>query len=314
MGICLRLRLRAWTLLCFAVACGGNGGTGPGESVAVGPIGPFPPGVAGKVVFMAGGAVHLIDVANPGDRVIYTAQQSSQCGIDGFTWPPDGQHLVIGCGIMGDRTLRLLSITGTQDGLSDRSIFDGPGPEFSPAYSADGRLAYFAGIYGDPTAGIFIDGQSVYPTQHFNTGSHISWNAAGDALAIACQACPGPAGLLRLSLSDGTLTPLLVAENGELILHPAYSPDGSRIAISRVKANRLEIWTVAANGGDPQQLTTGFAADFPAWTPGGSYIAFSHGGPPASAPGIYVVAPGGGAPIRVVGVGTPGPGPIAWSR
>ena len=307
-------------LLVLALACGGDGGTGPGEPL-VGPIGPFPSDLTGKVAFGTRAVittssrahtetkVHVIDIAHPDDQVIFTAQD---VWLEGLTWSPDGEHLVIEThqpqdpGSNGENRdviqLRSLNLTGTEDQV----VFDGSGPEFHPAYSADGRLAYFAGWSDDPSSGIFISGHSIHPLV-YDGSSWLSWSPDGSALVYTWEST----GLSELALGGGNVTQLIAPEGGEVIEEPAYSPDGTRIAIMRFAGTRQgeEIWTVTATGENPQRLTTGFSDEFPAWTPGGKYIAFSRLG--SSSPGIYLIAPSGGPASRVVGGDLD---LIAWSR
>lgn len=58
--------------------------------------------------------------------------------------------------------------------------------------------------------------------------------------------------------------------------HPAWGPDGERLAFTLFGS----IWTVAAEGGDAQQLTNadGVYDAHPAWSPDGQTIAFIRGG------------------------------------
>ncbi len=294
-------------LLSLALGCGGDGGTGP----TVGRIGPFPAGLTGKVALVTEGVitsgsvsytqtkVHVIDLADPVDRVIYTAQDVD---LQGLTWAPDGQHLLIQTlkfqiGPNGENQstweLHLLNIVGTQD----QFIFEGSGPESHPGYSANGRLAYFGGwspTTGADSQGIYIDGNLTLLLS-WDANSYLSWAPDGSALVYS--------GLNRLTLADSNVALLLPPDSGEVITQPAYSPDGARIAIMRFAGRRKgqEIWTVTATGADGQQLTAGFYDAFPTWTPRGQYIAFAREG--SSAPGVYLIASGGGTPTRVVSVG-----------
>jgi Tol biopolymer transport system component len=273
---------------------------GPGDTV--GPIGPFPSGVTGKIGFITSGVVttstgayvetkvHVTDVASATDQVIYTFRDVQVLGL---TWAPDDNHLVLHTltDPLGNANhqLQLLSVTGGGPTV----IFDGNGPETGPSYAPDGRLAYWGGYSGTPTGGIWIDGQSVHPLAFGLSG--LSWMPAGDALVFTQD----PVGLQRLVLSSGSVTTLLTPENGEALYQPAVSPDGSRIALMRFGGSRQgqEIWTVAADGSDPRQLTSGFTDDSPQWTPDGNYVAFTRTG------GIHLIPSGGGSPVRVVGVG-----------
>ena len=309
--------------LATALVAGcGDGGHGPSDGDEVRPVDPMPSGLTGKVAFVtsrvvtSGAAsridsrIHVIDIAAPADRVIYTGQGMQ---IQDLTWAPDGARLVMQSyiaqppGPNGENRdivqLHELDLAGTRDVV----LFDGQGPEFHPEYALDGRLAYFARWSTDPAAGIHISGTATYP-MYFDGNTYLAWAPDGHALAFT------KFGLQRLSLPEETVTLLVPAENDETITQPSYSPDGSRIAFMRFAGGRdnQEIWTTDSSGGDPRRLTHGFADGAPAWTPGGSYIAFWRFG--GTGQGIYVMPPDGGTPERIVAVGTSGAGVMDWSR
>jgi Tol biopolymer transport system component len=61
--------------------------------------------------------------------------------------------------------------------------------------------------------------------------------------------------------------------------HPAWSPDGSRIAFAGEIDGDLEIWTVKADRSGLTRLTHNVADDdFPAWSPDGTQLVFCSGG------------------------------------
>ncbi len=56
---------------------------------------------------------------------------------------------------------------------------------------------------------------------------------------------------------------------------PAWSPDGRRVAFISNRTGALKLWTMAADGSDPRQLTQGpDEDDAPAWSPDGKSIAY----------------------------------------
>ncbi|MBW4717961.1 amidohydrolase family protein [Saccharothrix obliqua] len=80
--------------------------------------------------------------------------------------------------------------------------------------------------------------------------------------------------LFRLPREGGTAEPI----GGDLLdpYWPAFSPDGSRIAIQSFAEGMFHIRTVAADGSDPRTLTRGDFDDmYPAWSPDGNRIAFT---------------------------------------
>jgi Tol biopolymer transport system component len=244
--------------------------------------------------------VHVIDVANAEDRIVYAGEDVQ---VEGLTWAPDNSRLVVQTfraqepGPDGeDRNvweMRSVSLAGAEDQV----LFAGLGPRGHPAYSRTGRLAYFAGWTGDPSTGIHVNGRLVHPLIGWDIYSYLSWAPDGQQLVFTGP--PTSEGLRRVTLADGSLTQLLGPVGDETISNPAYSPDGERIAVVRFGSDPYveEIWTAAADGTGPQRLTEG---TFPVWTPDGAYLAVVRYGSPA---GVYVIPPTGSAAVRVIGVG-----------
>jgi Tol biopolymer transport system component len=109
----------------------------------------------------------------------------------------------------------------------------------------------------------------------------------------------------------------LVSSGAFSDMHPAWSPDGTRIAFTRVSRNGLSytLWTMLANGAGQRQLTHGTSvAAEPEWSPNGKTIVFrgsSNGGRTFD---LYTIAAAGGTPRNITrnasGVGALNPG---WS-
>jgi tricorn protease len=78
--------------------------------------------------------------------------------------------------------------------------------------------------------------------------------------------------------------------------HPQFSPDGSRVAYSASVAGNVDVYVVAAAGGEPKRLTWHPGRDIVAgWTPDGSRVLFSSHREAANDSGkLYTVAIGGG--------------------
>ena len=86
--------------------------------------------------------------------------------------------------------------------------------------------------------------------------------------------------------------------------HSAWSPDGTRLALSAagVQTDRpYEIWTVNGDGTDLRQLTTlGGTNTFPTWSPDGRQLAFTHEDSLSSLDVLYVVEADGSDPHLIL--------------
>jgi len=78
--------------------------------------------------------------------------------------------------------------------------------------------------------------------------------------------------------------------------HPQFSPDGSRVAYSASVGGNVDVYVVAAAGGEPKRLTWHPGSDVVVgWTPDGSRVLFASHREAANDSGkLYTVALGGG--------------------
>jgi hypothetical protein len=76
--------------------------------------------------------------------------------------------------------------------------------------------------------------------------------------------------------SNGGNRTLVGQGQGSFLSAPAWSPDGSRLAVVSDRDGASDIWVMGIDGSDPTNLTQHEAKDHaPAWSPDGEWIAFA---------------------------------------
>ncbi|MEM6326141.1 MAG: winged helix-turn-helix domain-containing protein [Bacteroidota bacterium] len=82
-------------------------------------------------------------------------------------------------------------------------------------------------------------------------------------------------------------------------MHPALSPDGSRLAFVSNRTGPPELWTADASGQNPLRLTSfgGPSVEAPHWSPDGREIAFV--ARPGRTASVFVLSAAGGTPRQV---------------
>ncbi len=133
-----------------------------------------------------------------------------------------------------------------------------------------------------------------------------AWSADGTKIAFTSTQALGNADILTMSATDGSSRTNLTDDTtsfDHVAAAPCWSPDSSRVAFQIATTDNENIWTVAAAGGSPVQVTTGTGDEVdPAWSPDGTLIAFRN----ATDDKLYVTASGGGGtPTRVGSAATP---------
>ena len=217
--------------------------------------------------------------------------------------------------------------TITDGGTATRLTFSNPNFSSDPAYSPDGsRIAFRSG--GALGYDIFVmNADGTARRQLTNTGSADSdpaWSHDGTKILFVSN---------TFSLDGETTDPLLsdpeiwvmnadgsgqrpITSNAYSDTHPAWSPDGSKIAFESSRRDLGDtdgnIYVMDANGNNQTNITpnspTGCSSNCyqggdsdPAWSPDGSKIAYVHGyGPPTNPnaggglPNIWTMDPDGG--------------------
>jgi Tol biopolymer transport system component/DNA-binding winged helix-turn-helix (wHTH) protein len=194
-----------------------------------------------------------------------------------------------------------------------------PAPDFSPVWSPDGSHLAFAregdasGIYLVPALGGAerkvgdLFGASGYhsgASRMFGRGT-LSYSPDGKYLAVADKtSATEPFGIFLLALDTGgrrRLTSAPPASAGDE--SPAFSPDGTTVAFTRLVGGAKEIYVVPVTGGQPRRLTfednirPGSFTDGLAWTPDGRDIVFASNR--SGSFQLWRVPVTGGTPVRI---------------
>jgi Tol biopolymer transport system component/DNA-binding winged helix-turn-helix (wHTH) protein len=125
--------------------------------------------------------------------------------------------------------------------------------------------------------------------------------AFGFVLALGLVAWFAFRPVRQANLAPIRLVSLTTYSNGSS--KPSFSPDGNEIAYSweQDKQEGVDIYIKEIGTERPLQLTHDFGYNFfPAWSPDGRYIAFSHYSGGAQPPGIYLVPTLGGPPRKLI--------------
>jgi TolB protein len=195
-------------------------------------------------------------ISNDGQRIAYSSQTES------------GFNIVVGPLEGGEKLL-----------LTDDPPLDG-GPRWSPDDSLiafysfrdqQNQLLWVVGVDGgEPT---FVLGErdpggdcvGGFPGGWLDS-EHILYrgsNGTIDALQTCSIAVDG-SGLSVISSKDSVLD-----------YYPALSPDGERIAFTKIEDNNAEVYMMDVDGSNVRRLTDDAATDeYPVWSPDGEWLAF----------------------------------------
>jgi dipeptidyl aminopeptidase/acylaminoacyl peptidase len=208
---------------------------------------------------------HIWVLPLDGGRPVRVTTEEGQ--YSGLNWSPDSTHLAF----IVERNDQDDIGVGSAAGGSVTMIASTPRDEDSPIWSPSSDRVAFIRRFDDWT------------------GYEI-WTSAPDGT--------GPRQVVRETYLKGV-------EEFHFDGNSHWSPDGKRLVYLSSRTGYNHLWTVAADGGDPVEVTTGAFVDYdPSWSPSGDRILFV-----ASRRGdledrhVWSVAATGGAPVRLSGDG-----------
>jgi Tol biopolymer transport system component len=209
----------------------------------------------------------------------YECKNLSQNHLAGFSWMPDGRHIVFSGDLKKTETDHLW-IADTKS-ESQYPLTGGIEKEMEPAVSPDGKKILFVSSTKQyDLIQVPLDGS---PFKNLTLTSRNekapAWSPQGDYFAYASDRNGSDVILLR-SPSEGWERSVVTQkdfEGSNLISfsRPAFSPDGQRIAYHCNTSERTTIWISNIAGGSPVRLTADRHNQFcPAWSPDGEWLAY----------------------------------------
>ncbi|HUB82359.1 MAG TPA: LpqB family beta-propeller domain-containing protein [Bryobacteraceae bacterium] len=200
--------------------------------------------------------------------------------IPNLNWMPDSRHFVMAFTRSGDSAQQLWMADSRHETFEPLTA--GEGERGSPAVSPDGAKIAFNSFDSNldiveiPTAGGPV--QPLLATSRSELFPF--WSPKGSVFAYVTDRT-GRREIWLKNATDGSDRPLVTARDfpdSETVdfLTPAISPDGTRIAYSRVSNQHVgELWISPLSGGSPLRIGNPKAYEIaPSWSPDGNWLAY----------------------------------------
>ncbi len=275
----------------------------------------------GTIAVIAAGAAWLIGTrrgpqatsATPVPLTTYQGQERQA------SFSPDGNQVAFAWnGEKQDNFDIYVKLIGSESLLR---ITSNPAPDFSPAWSPDGRSIAFLRATGPDRTGVFLTPviggaeRKIAEVNYFRMDPELAWSPDGKWLATIDGSDTGEKpGLILLSPEDGekhrVTSPSGGARNYLEDKNPAFSPEGRTLAFVRQTnpgVQDLFMLPLSANG-RPSQAPTQVTflnrwTRTPVWSPDGRAIVFSSGPYGGSSWLWRLRIPVGGPPERLSALG-----------
>jgi len=225
-------------------------------------------------------------------------------GVFGDLFPefsPDGRQLAFVRGASGIWGAKDIWVQAVQGGRSKQITAANYVYCGDLTWASDGATIVFSTSHAFMGGQIFRVALSGGPPEPLvGVGSNVAFASVRGGRMVHVQHTPSTVGIWRIagrrSAPADRVSQRLIGSNW-WDSHPAYSPDGRRIAFESNRSGVGSIWISSDDGRDPAQLTTLPASGTPRWSPDGRRIVFDSLA--AGNSDIYVTEVEGGIPRRV---------------
>jgi Tol biopolymer transport system component len=230
----------------------------------------------------------------------------------GETETPEGRSALAYCAVPspdGARVAYTVTSPAGWYGVEVRGLEGGTpvqlGAGVSPAWSPDGaRVAYLTFGEAEPAAIVLADATSgrragsIPAPQGTVLASPPAWSPDGARIAFSAGPAQGASEFDVYVVASGGGPAKKLTRGGAWNLSPAWSSDGSRVVYHSKREEGSDLWSVAADGGDPARLfeTAEEESDVVAWGPGLRWVATV---PSTSDVYLYELGAGAARPERL---------------
>ncbi len=247
-------------------------------------VGAAPEQIPGRILFISDGDLWLLDGSGP--HQFATGGTFSQP-----TWGPDGSTLAYvyrGTNFADIFTTDDQGQSQTRLTNSQSTILDNNDWNLRPTFSPDGQFIAFVSDRNSAMPTLWLmnaaDGGGRHalttPGLQQDNIDALAWSPDGSELAATMFNEPGPTQIALVPMNTTAST------NQRQLAHvldslptgafdPAWSPDGSWLALAAHDGNAIEIYAAQPNGSSVTRLTSdGVLARSPVWSPDGQHIAY----------------------------------------